>query len=309
MCGRVQMTEYSILICVLVVVVACIIVRHYRKESEQTMHFVLDTLDRSLRGERITYEYNESMNSAICDRLDRIIQMNDMQKKEAQKERDNVKSLVSDISHQIRTPLSNIVLYAGLLKEQAQDDNTVQLVDRIQAQSDKLDFLIKELVKSSRIEQEIIQVQCFRLSIFSIVTSAIQNIEMKALKKNITISYDEIQSDVSADEQWSMEAIVNVIDNAIKYSPCASTIYIKTRQLESFVCLEILDEGIGIDEQQQGLIFQRFYRVPMENSTQGFGIGLYLVREVMSKQGGYVRVSSKLSQGSCFQLYFKRYTV
>lgn len=306
MFGRNNMNVYIVIgIAICGIVLLCMIL-YYRHKQKQTLQFLLATLDTTLSGHMVDTLYDESINSAIIERLNRILQISNLQKNNAQKERDNVKSLVSDISHQVRTPLSNIVLYAGLLNEQVQDKEIKHVVKLIQTQSDKLDFLVKELVKASRIEQDMIQVKCDRTSISDIIQTSCQLVEVQALEKQINIQYSEQEGVCYADIRWSSEAIGNVLDNAIKYSPHGSTIHIETITYDSFLCVRIQDEGIGIDESQQGLIFQRFYRASNADTTQGFGIGLYLVREVLHKQGGYVKVVSKPNEGSTFQLYFRR---
>ena len=112
-----------------------------------------------------------------------------------------------------------------------------------------------------------------------------------------------------ADKKWTTEALGNVLDNAIKYSPENSQIKVEVVPYESFVCIQVQDQGVGIKEEEQGMIFERFYRSKSVSSEPGFGIGLYLVREVLSKQGGYVKIKSQIGKGSTVQLYLSRYEV
>lgn len=291
---------------IVIFIIICVTVWNYKKR-EKEMQTIITILDEALCGTTRHIQYDESMHSAISERLHRILQMNDLQKIKAQKESENVKSFVSDIAHQVRTPLSNILLYTGLLKERIESDEVVNLVEKIQAQSDKLDFLMKELVSSSHIEQDLIQVTCKELLCADIILPACQLVEDKAMKKGIMVIYDELVCTCVADLQWSVEAISNVLDNAIKYSKRDTTIHIDTTIYESFICIRIKDQGIGIEESQHGLIFQRFYRVAKQDDVQGFGIGLYLVREVVSKLGGYVKVESQMNHGTTFHLYFRRH--
>lgn len=110
-----------------------------------------------------------------------------------------------------------------------------------------------------------------------------------------------------ADKKWTTEALGNVLDNAIKYSPENSQIKVEVVPYESFVCIQV--QGVGIKEEEQGMIFERFYRSKSVSSEPGFGIGLYLVREVLSKQGGYVKIKSQIGKGFTIQLYLSRYEV
>jgi signal transduction histidine kinase len=249
------------------------------------------------------------MDTAVMERLNRIVQISGMNQGKAEKERDIIKSLISDISHQVRTPLTNIMLYVGLLKEQDLDSDTELLVDKIGKQSEKLEFFMKELVKSSYAEQEMISIYPKIMSVEEILHTSCQIVELAALKKKINIVQEETDVLCYADKKWTTEALGNVLDNAIKYSPENSQIKVKVVPYESFVCIQVQDQGCGIKEEEQGMIFERFYRSESVSNEPGFGIGLYLVREVLSKQGGYVKIKSKIGKGTTVQLYLSRYEV
>lgn len=288
----------------------CILSNYYaRKKMEAIYQDLLQRLDRAIGGEIQNVVYDESMDMAVTERLNRIVQISGMNQGKAEKERDIIKSLISDISHQVRTPLTNIMLYAGLLQEQDLDSRTMSLVDKIGKQSEKLDFFMKELVRSSYAEQEMISIYPQIMSVEEILNTSCQIVELAALKKKITIVQDETDALCYADKKWTAEALGNVLDNAVKYSPENSQIKLEVIPYESFVCIQVQDQGIGIKEEEQGLVFERFYRSKSVSSEPGFGIGLYLVREVLSKQGGYVKLKSKTGIGSTFQLYLSRYEV
>ncbi len=269
----------------------------------------MQRLDRAIGGEIQDTAYDESMDTAVTERLNRVVQISRMNQGKAEKERDIIKSLISDISHQVRTPLTNIMLYVGLLKEQDLDNDTMLLVDKIGKQSEKLEFFMKELVKSSYAEQEMISIYPKIMSVEEILHTACQIVELAALKKKINIVQEETDVLCCADKKWTTEALGNVLDNAIKYSPENSQIKVKVVPYESFVCIQVQDQGSGIKEEEQGMIFERFYRSKSVSSEPGFGIGLYLVREVLSKQGGYVKIKSQIGKGSTVQLYLSRYEV
>lgn len=296
----------SIVVCILAIVSSITLICTYRKQTEVVLQKILDKLDMALAGNRIETEYDESMDAAIAERLNRVVGNAEMQRDAAREERDRIKSLISDISHQVRTPLSNIMLYSELLLEHELDGNSMMLAEKIQIQSGKLDFFMKELIKSSSTEQEMIVVSPSIISVSELIYLACQSVEVAALKKNINICYEEVDSKCYADKKWTIEAISNVLENAVKYSLHGSEIVIGVKEYESFLCVEICDSGVGILEAERGLIFQRFYRSKEVKDIPGFGIGLYLVREVLSKEGGYVKVHSKHGAGSRFQLFLSR---
>ncbi len=306
------MNGYIVLVAVMMVVcvIVCMLLSyHIQKEMKVTYQNLLQRLDRAIGGEIQDTAYDESMDTAVAERLNRVVQISRMNQGKAEKERDIIKSLISDISHQVRTPLTNIMLYAGLLQEQDLDNDTMLLVDKIGKQSEKLDFFMKELVRSSYAEQEMISIYPKIMGVEELLHTSCQIVELAALKKKISIVQEETDALCYADKKWTTEALGNVLDNAIKYSPQNSQIKVKVVPYESFVCIQVQDQGFGIKEEEQGMIFERFYRSKAVSSEPGFGIGLYLVREVLSKQGGFVKIKSQIGKGCTVQLYLSRYEV
>ncbi|MDE7422412.1 MAG: HAMP domain-containing histidine kinase [Lachnospiraceae bacterium] len=306
------MDRYIVLVAVILVgcVVVCLFLkRYYQKRMEAVYQAMLQKLDKAIGGEVQDTVYDESMEAAVVERLNRVVQISGMNQGKAEQERDIIKSLISDISHQVRTPVTNIMLYAGLLQEQDLDSDSMRLADKIQKQSDKLDFFMKELVKSSYAEQEMISIHPEKISVEEILNTACQMVELAAVKKKINIVLEESGTLCFADKKWTTEALGNVLDNAVKYSPENSKVTVGVIPYESFVCIQVKDQGIGIREEEQGMVFERFYRSKDVSGEPGFGIGLYLAREVFSKQGGYVKIKSEIGKGTIVQLYLSCYEV
>lgn len=284
---------------------------YIHKKTETVMAHLLQRMDNAIHGQIQEMAYDESMDAAITQRLNRLLQIAGMHKEQAELERDTIKALISDISHQVRTPLSNIMLYIELLREQALEKDIEVLADKIQKNSEKLDFFMKELVKSSYVEQEMILVHPQMVSVEELIDISCQNVELAAFRKKIMIK-KELSKEVSeklcyADKKWTIEALGNLLENAIKYSKEESMVQIRCKEQESFLCIEVQDDGIGIKEEEQGKVFERFYRSEQVKEQPGFGIGLYLVREVLSKQGGYLKLTSKLGKGTVIAMYLSRF--
>lgn len=302
--------------------------RYYRKRMQAATQMLLERLDRAIGGEMQEEIFDESVDAAITERLNRLLELTNMHQEQAETERDTIKSIISNITHQIRTPVTNIMLYTGLLQEivaaLGQDgevtENISHLLLKLQKQADKLDFFMKELVKSTYTEQEMISLHPEMTDVQEIVAAACQTVELSAMKKGIVIAVQpagDVQQHGKeetadgilcyADRKWTVEALANVLDNAVKYSPSGSRIDVRLRTGESFLCVEVEDRGCGIREEEQGRIFERFYRAEEVSAEPGFGIGLYLVREVLSRQGGYARVKSAPGEGTTMYLYLSRY--
>ena len=211
--------------------------------------------------------------------------------------------LISDISHQTKTPIANILLYSQLLQEKETDPELRPIVENIKEQSEKLDFLIRSLVKASRLESEVLILQPKKEPIMPCIAAAAAGAEEAAAKRQITLLVKETDVQACFDRKWTEEAIGNLIDNAIKYSPLGSEVQISVTDYEMFAAVHVTDAGIGVREEEQAQVFERFYRSREVAEEKGVGIGLYLVREIALKQGGYVKVKSKHGVGSMFSFY------
>lgn len=288
------------------IIISGFVIRWYRNKTAQHYQDFLRKTDEILSGKPAEVIYDESLDSAVLDRLNRIAEIFDMQKEGALRERDTIKSLLSNISHQIRTPLTNITLYAELLKDKIEAPDASRLAEKIEKNAQKLEFFLKELLKSSYAEEKMISVSPAMIELDVLLKKSCQSVELEAIKKNIRILSDPDRYIVYADPKWTEEVFGNIIENAIKYSPAGSDITVKTLPYESFVCVRIEDHGIGIPEQEQGKVFQRFYRGTNVTDKQGFGIGLYLAREVLRKQQGYIRIKSELKKGTVVEVFLSR---
>ena len=278
----------------------------YQRRIRRQMDTVLERLDRAIGGTIQENTYDESIESAVTQRLNQLVEMSRLNCDQADKDRNLVKALISDISHQVRTPLTNIMLYAGLLEEQELSENAGEMASRIHRQADKLDFFMKELVRSSYLETDMITVHVEKSSVDELIARACQAVEMQALKKEIVIEAAPSSEQAFFDMKWTVEALVNLLDNAVKYSPVGSVVRICAIPYESFLCIRVKDEGIGIREEEQGMIFRRFYRSPSVSGEKRLGIGLYLVREIIKKLAGYVKVKAGPGVGAEFFVYLRR---
>lgn len=303
--------EILVIVCGIIVFLAVAaaagVILWYRKTVKRMMQTVLDRINEAIAGNYSQTIYDESMMSAIEERLNQFLAISTETKQITAKERDTIKSLVSDISHQTRIPLSNILLYSQILQERSDLPQEITgIVNQIQNQADKLDFLIKALVKSSYLENELISIAAEPERIDKLVLLSCQEVEMHALQKEMVIEYEECGLSCSFDLKWTLEAVSNILENAIKYSPPQSKVVIKVIVYELFCRIDIKDSGMGISEEEQGLIFQRFYRSPKVQKEKGLGIGLYLAREIIIRQGGYIKVISEPGQGALFSVFLSR---
>ena len=270
---------------------------------------ILERLDRMLDdGINGTFEesdYDETQLSKLESKWLRYLTSSKQSAQKLDQERKKIQELVSDISHQTKTPLANILLYTQLLQEQPLDTQSLRLVGEIRQQSEKLEFLIQSLVKTSRLETGTFQLTPTKNEVSGMIVSAIGQIKSKAESKKIRIIYTPVSCTAKFDSKWTQEAVFNILDNAVKYSPEASEITVSVKEFELFACISVEDNGIGIPEDELPRIFGRFYRGRNVAEQSGVGIGLYLSRQIIEEQGGYITAESSGS-GAVFKIYLPR---
>lgn len=263
-------------------------------------------LDDAIAGRFEEKNYDESELSKLEVKWKRYLTQSKLSAQKVWEERQSLKELVTDISHQTKTPLANILLYIQLLGEQPLEEGAVEMVEEIRRQSEKLDFLIQSLTKTSRLETGTFQLSPEKGDIGDMAGEVKRMAEAMAASKGISIEADETKKWAAFDRKWTKEAVFNILDNAVKYSPEGSRVSILVREYEMFVCLEIKDEGMGIEEEEIPRIFGRFYRGRAVKDEEGVGIGLYLARQIIEAEGGYIKVISKPGKGSRFQVFLPR---
>ena len=279
-----------------------------RRSLRNTFNRLNQMLDDAINGQFEEGTYDETELSKLEVKWKRFLMASKLSNEKIEEERKNIKELVSDISHQTKTPLANIMLYSQLLQEQNLGEESQKLVTEIIQQSQKLEFLIQSLVKTSRLEAGTFQLTPTVQNVSIMVKEVIAQGKQKAANKEIEVLYEGDEKTVNAlyDRKWTGESLYNILDNGIKYSPKGSYINIRIKEYEMFVCIEIQDEGTGLTEDEIPMVFQRFYRGENVRDEEGIGLGLYLARQIVEEQGGYIKVSSKNGEGSVFGIYLPK---
>lgn len=279
------------------------IVFWYRRRTRRILENISRMLDMAMRGNFTEDSFDESMLSALESKLAHYLAASTVSARNVQAEKDKLKALIGDISHQTKTPIANILLYTQLLSEQP--GNTACL-DALEGQTKKLQSLIEALVKTSRLESGVIALHPVPGKLLPMLESAVSQLAPKAAAKGIQIVLEATDADAVFDPKWTEEAIYNLLDNAVKYTSAGGAVRVTVTAYQMFSAIHVSDTGPGIAEEEQPRVFQRFYRGAEHNDEEGVGIGLYLVRQIAEGQGGYVKVSSQPGAGSTFSLYLPR---
>lgn len=308
--------------------------------ENRTIERIEEMLDSAMDGTFCENDYDESKLSRLESKWKKYLYSSQLAKNQLDETKSNLESLIADISHQTKTPMSNLKLYSELLSEKINNmpgatAEERKLLSQIIAQTEKLDFLIMSLTKMSRLESNIIEVKPVNADVYSFVKDVTDSMRFVANKKGITLlsdgkgkQYDtsDNAADIVEDKgktkdnsdkknesynalfdtKWTREALSNIIDNAVKYSPDNSTITVSVIPYEMYVAISVRDEGKGIEEGEIAKIFDRFYRSDENSDTEGVGLGLYLAREILKRENGYIKVKSKKGNGSEFIIYLWR---
>lgn len=268
------------------------------------------TLDNMINGDA---EINpncdtETLLARLNHRLSRLFGIMQENKRKVDKERQELQMLVSDISHQVKTPVANLEMVTDtLLSRPVTEQERIEFLQSIRGQTEKLDFLFQALVKTSRLETGMIRPEKKNRLLVETLVQAMSGIVYGAEKKKLSVAVDCPEDlRLPHDSKWTAEAIFNLLDNAVKYTPYGGKISVSVVQWELYVKLDITDTGRGIPESNQAAVFRRFYRENEVHDQPGVGIGLYLTREIITRQGGYVKVTSEPGKGSTFSIFLPR---
>lgn len=272
---------------------------NFNYELEKMINTMID--GGEINSQDISYE--DDLFSKVIHKLYKVSSIQEHTKKQLEYERNEVEKLVSDIAHQVKTPMTNIKMYHEMLCTELEKlPEQVKIICIIQQQVDKMDFLVQSIFKLSQLEIGIIDLKSEKTLLRICLMKALESVLIKAKQKNIAIKVrDKIELCVYCDIKWTAEAIFNILDNAIKYTPEYGQVDIFSRKTGIYSCICIQDNGIGIAKENINNIFKRFYR-ENTNCTEGVGIGLSLAREIIMKQNGYITVESKKNKGTLFSV-------
>lgn len=271
---------------------------------------IMESLDamltKTIGGSFPAESFDESRMSSLESRLAQYLSASQVSALNIKKQRDQINSLISDISHQTKTPVANLKLYSQLLEEQSLSPQAMGCARAISAQTEKLESLMDALVKSSRLETGILALQPERQAIAPVLRRAVEQYMPRAREKGLELNLAEFEGEAVFDAKWTEEALCNLLDNAVKYTPAGGRVTVSSRDFEMFSVIRVEDTGPGIAEEEQSRVFSRFYRSPSVRDREGVGLGLCLTRQIAEGQGGYVKLDSAQDRGSRFSLYLPR---
>jgi signal transduction histidine kinase len=288
-------------LCAVLAAAAAIWLNH--RKMRKIMDGLEHMLDDAIRGDFREDRFDESLLSSVEARMAGYLTASGVSGQAVREERDKIRELIADISHQTKTPIANILLYAQLLEEQELPDESRRCAEALARQAEKLSFLIGSLVKTSRLETGILTLHPRPAPVSALLAELERQLAPKAARKGVALTVEDAEIRAVFDPKWTAEALCNVADNAVKYTPAGGHVTVRAAAYELFVRIDVADTGMGIPEDELPRIFQRFYRAPSAADAEGVGLGLFLAREILSEQGGYLKAASRVGQGSVFSLF------
>lgn len=299
------MSKWGWMIGVLCFLASAIMLLWSREQTRKTVRKIEKMLDDAMNGSFTETDFDESELSALETKFANYLFASTVSAQNIEAEKERIKTLIADISHQTKTPIANLLLYSELLMEENLPEDASTSAEAIYKQSEKLRFLIDSLVKLSRLENGILTLSPKTAPLLPMLESLVTQYAPKADERGLTLHLEDTDIAARFDGKWTAEALANIVDNAIKYTNQGG-VTLSVKSYELFVRIDVTDSGIGIPEGNQAQIFSRFYRSEEVREQEGVGIGLYLARQIISEEGGYIKVTSRVGQGSIFSVFLPK---
>ncbi|WP_066874508.1 sensor histidine kinase [Clostridium mediterraneense] len=307
--GYIRNTAIVLLVIIaLNIMIVYLIGRYIFKNLEK----ISNILEKFIKGD-YTYDGDfteEGIISVIASQLNQLGKNISFNYTKLENEKESSKALVTDISHQLKTPLASLSMCNSILEDdELSEEERKEFLEMSNKNINKLHALINSLVNISRLEVAMIKLKPKENNLKDTILRAYNSAYIKARNKDININIAEIKDYIiKHDSKWTEEAIFNVLDNAIKYTEKDGEINIYLEETNNYIKINISDTGIGINKKEFNNIFKRFYRCKEneKNNIEGSGVGLYLTRKILEDQGGSIIVKSKEGEGSKFILFLRK---
>ncbi len=287
-----------LLLCLLFIV----LIVHFKLSKEKfsrDLSSISNTLEQILQGKSLQYDSinKDTLLDKIRMQIFRINEINTANKDQIEKERDDIKQLLAEISHQLRTPLANMETYLALVNDEKISANEKKnYIRSVETAEQKIKFLVEKFIVAARLENRIIQIHKFTQDLKETVAEAVFQVYKAAEDKKIYIEIKEkkkIDYMITHDRNWICEGVYNLLDNSIKYSPKGSRVQILLDDTEMFTEISVEDDGVGIEPGEENKIFQLYYRGNNISGQEGYGMGMFITKQIIAAHDGFMRVNRK----------------
>ena len=294
----------NIILIVLFSVLYMAIIFIYLKQRDKKINQITQYINE-IKNRKYDLNINENSEDELSNLKNELYKITIMLKEESEisrQDKENIKMSVEDISHQLKTPLTSIMIMLDNLKDNPNmDEDTKQkFIFEISKQVDWINWLVISILKLSRLEANVVKFSDNKINVKKFIDEIIGNLEIPIEIKNqkISIEGDEDASFIG-DYKWQQEAITNIIKNAIEHNKENGKITIKYEENVLFTKITIIDEGQGIAKEDLKHIFERFYKA-QNSSDNSVGIGLSLAKNIIEKNNGMINCKSEIGNGTEF---------
>ena len=232
----------------------------YRRRTRGILENLSRMLDAAMQGEFQPERFDESLRSSVESKLRDCLESSALSARNLREEKARIEALISDIAHQTRTPVANVLLYAQLLAEQELSPEARLCAEALETQAEKLRALIDALVKTSRLETGVLAMRPEANDVRPMLQAAAAQYLPAAEAKGISLSVAGTNARACFDPKWTGEAVCNLLDNAVKYAPAGGRVRVEVVPYELFCRVDVIDDGPGIPEAEHPKVFSRFYR-------------------------------------------------
>ena len=265
-------------------------------------------LDEILDGEPVSQsDIREGEISVLASKAKRVKEKVDLGISTAEEEKEQVKSLISNMSHQLKTPLAGLMMYREMLEDENLDEETrKRFLGKMKGQSEKIDWILQSLFKMVNLEQGAVVFEAEALPVRDTILDAVTAVLDRADRRNIRILTEPFEDRLLwHNRKWTAEVLVNLLENAVKYTEPGGRITISVCPMEMYTEIAVRDTGRGIRQEELTEIFKRFYRSRDVENIEGSGIGLYLSRLILEHEKGYMTAEAELGEGSKFSVFLQ----
>ena len=307
-----QMKQNLILNIILIIVFSILwmaIFFVYLRKRDKKINQITQYINQ-IKNRKYDLDINENSEDELSNLKNELYKITIMLKEESEiskKDKDNLKMLVEDISHQLKTPLTSITIMLDNLKDNPNMDENIKqkFIFEISKQIDWINWLVISMLKLSKLDANVVQFYEEQINLKKFINEIVKNLEIPIEIKNqqIIIDGDEKASFIG-DYKWQQEAVTNIIKNCIEHNKDNAKIYIKYEENTLFTKLTVRDEGEGISKEDLKHIFERFYK-GQNSSENSVGIGLALAKNIIEKNNGMISCKSEINKGTEFVIKYR----
>lgn len=286
-----------------------ILVMHYFKMIYSDIKDMTDYVYHSSEGKKFEMK-NKNQEGQIGLLKTELLKMTNILKEKVEllsKEKIFLNDTISDISHQLKTPMTSLIIFNDLMYDDLDQEIKIEFLEKIKSQLSRMEWLIKSMLKLSKVEAKVINFKSEKVNVKKLIKMSIQPslipIELKNIKVNINGDSEAI---FLGDMNWSIEALVNIIKNCVEHTFSSGSLDISYEENSLYTEIVIKDSGEGIDKKDLPHIFKRFYKGKSSSKEDSVGIGLAMAKSIIEGQNGDIYVKSEKNKGTQFNIIFHK---